>query len=345
MKIEDQIRAIEAEIRATPYNKATSHHVGRLKAKLAKLREAQQSRSAKKGKKTGIRKSGDAMVVLIGPIGCGKSTLLNLMTGARAKDDPYDLTITPGVLVHLGARIQILDVPDILMARSGDAITVIRDADMIVFVMSPSAMDPRPYIDELYSHGIRINQKPPDVQIRRTTGGGININSTVDPGIDRQSIEGILREYRIHSADIIIRETLTPERFIDGLESNRRYLRVMGVMNKADLINSDKVPSGIVAVSAKTGAGLEQLRGEIFKRLELMRIYMKPRGGQADRSEPMILQEGSTVAHLCDKIHRDFRNNFRYATVMGSSAKHDSQRVGLDHTLADEDVVTIIIQK
>ena len=39
MAIEDRIREIEEEIKKTPYNKATSHHIGKLKAKLSKLKE------------------------------------------------------------------------------------------------------------------------------------------------------------------------------------------------------------------------------------------------------------------------------------------------------------------
>ena len=39
MGIEDKIKSIEEEIQKTPYNKATSHHIGKLKAKLSKLKE------------------------------------------------------------------------------------------------------------------------------------------------------------------------------------------------------------------------------------------------------------------------------------------------------------------
>ena len=39
MGIEEKIKDIEEEIQKTPYNKATSHHIGKLKAKLSKLKE------------------------------------------------------------------------------------------------------------------------------------------------------------------------------------------------------------------------------------------------------------------------------------------------------------------
>ena len=69
---------------------------------------------------------------------------------------------------------------------------------------------------------------------------------------------------------------------------------------------------------------------------------MKPVGKQADFSEPLILREGNTVEDACVKLHREFRNRFRYATVSGPSAKHDSQKVGFDHKLKDKDVLTIV---
>src|SRR3989442_13938971 len=49
MTIEDQIKAIEDEIQKTPYNKNTQHHIGKLKAKMARLKEELQLRQLKSG--------------------------------------------------------------------------------------------------------------------------------------------------------------------------------------------------------------------------------------------------------------------------------------------------------
>ena len=54
MAIEDRIRDIEEEIKKTPYNKATSHHIGKLKAKLSKLKEDALTRSSSGGKGRGF---------------------------------------------------------------------------------------------------------------------------------------------------------------------------------------------------------------------------------------------------------------------------------------------------
>ena len=76
--IEEQIKEIQAEIDKTQKNKATEHHIGKLKAKIAKLkiqREKIIAHSKSGGPKKGfeVKKSGDATVALVGFPSVGKS--------------------------------------------------------------------------------------------------------------------------------------------------------------------------------------------------------------------------------------------------------------------------------
>ena len=117
--LEEQITEIEDEIRKTQYNKATQHHIGRLKAKLAVLRIERETRAKGKGGGTGyaVRKSGHATVGLVGYPSVGKSTLLTVMTGAASQAAAYDFTtvsIIPGMLRWGGASVQILDMPGLV---------------------------------------------------------------------------------------------------------------------------------------------------------------------------------------------------------------------------------------
>ncbi len=91
------------------YNKATSHHIGKLKAKLSKLKEEslQRSSGGTKGQGFHVKKSGDATVVLVGFPSVGKSTLLNNITNAESKVGAYQFTtldIVPGVMEHKNAK-------------------------------------------------------------------------------------------------------------------------------------------------------------------------------------------------------------------------------------------------
>jgi ribosome-interacting GTPase 1 len=59
----------------------------------------------------------------------------------------------------------------------------------------------------------------------------------------------------------------------------------------------------------------------------------------------LVLLNGSTVRSVCEHLHRDFVELFRYANVWGKSAKHPGQSVGLDHVLQDEDILTVVLRR
>ena len=141
---------------------------------------------------------------------------------------------------------------------------------------------------------------------------------------------------------------------MDTLAGNRVYTRSVVVINKVDLANEEDlkraeamVPEGwpILRVSAKTGEGIESMKDFIYDNLGFMSIYLKPQGQEADLEEPLIVKDDSRVREICVKLHRDFVRKFRYARVKGPSAKFDWQRVGLDHTLKDGDLLTIVTRR
>ncbi len=367
--IDEDIKQIEDEIRRTPYNKATSHHIGRLKAKLARLRERKLAKATAtatgKGTGTGfdIKRAGDATVAMVGFPSVGKSTLLNRLTNANAEVASYDFTtlrVIPGTLHYKGTRIQILDVPGLIQGasygrgRGKEVISALRNADLILFILdiTNNAVKQHEILArELYNSGIRINSRPPNVSIHKLSRGGIRIESTVE--VDEDFIRAVLAEYRIHNAEVIIRERelITPEEFIDAVIGNRKYLDAITVINKIDLAepsmlgNIRKRYPDAVFISAEGNINLEALKERIYAALGFIQIYMKPQGAPPDMHNPLVLRRYSTVADACAAIHRDFLAKFRYAQIWGRSVKYAGQRVGLTHVLADGDIVSIVLRR
>ena len=363
--IEKQIKDIEDEVFNTQKNKATEHHIGKLKAKIARLKEQieTQSSSGIKGKGFSIKKSGDATVGLIGFPSIGKSTLLNQLTEADSRVGHYEFTtldVIPGMMKHKGSNIQILDLPGLIIGaskgkgRGREILAAIRNVDLIILMIDIAHESHiQKMTDELHYAGIRLNQKPPDVIITLAKQGGILIHTPIKmTKMQDKTIYSIASEY-VTNADVIIREDIDENQFIDAFVHNRTYIPAIAIINKIDLSSKKKVQQlssllkrkgwQVHAISAKEGTGLTKLKDFIYDSLELIRIYMKPQGKKPDFEEPLILKRDQSVESVCKKIHRDFKTKFRYAQVWGKSAKYPGQKVGLDHQLKDNDILTVII--
>ncbi len=367
MGIPEKIKEIQDQIHRTQINKATEFHIGLLKAKIARLkREMDENTHGKTvhtgGENTGfdVRKAGDATVVLIGLPSVGKSTLLNRITNAKSRVASYQfttLTAVPGMLNYRGAKIQILDLPGIIEGASAGkgfgkrVLSVARGADLVLIVLDvfqPHHLNV--IIKELAESGIKLDELPPNVVIEKTSIGGLSVNAQVPINISERLIKEIMRLYGVHNGRVIIREpNLTDDQLIDVLNGNRIYVPSLIVLNKIDLVNQgfiqevqSKIGNNFIPISADAGVNIDALKEAIYQRLDFIRIYMRPKGSDTDYKEPMIMKNGSTIGDVCNKIHRNMTRNFRYGLVWGKSAKFDGQKVGLDHQLADEDVLTIV---
>ena len=356
---EDKIKALEDEISNTKYNKRTQHHIGLVKAKLAKLKEKEVQRSSggKAGEGYSVRKTGDATVVLLGFPSVGKSTLLNALTDADSEVGSYaftTLTVVPGLLEYEGAKIQILDVPGIVKGaaagtgRGKEVLSVLRNADLILMLIDPLHPEHLKFLEsEVYDTNIRLDKTKPDVKIVKKSKDGINIGRTVKCDLTDETIADVLKEFRINNADVVIRTPINVDELIDCIENNKVYIPSIRVLAKTDIISEERKKEltkklhADIAISAQTKENIPKLKKLIFDHLNLMRIYMKEPQKPADLDEPMIVKKDSTVREVCEKIHKDFIKKFRYCKVTGKSAKFPNQKLALKHVLQDGDILEV----
>ncbi|MDY6770784.1 MAG: GTP-binding protein [Candidatus Nanohaloarchaea archaeon] len=362
MGLKDELEQAEKKLEETPVNKATETERGRLKAKIANLEEEIKKRQKETGGGEGgyaVEKTGDATAALVGYPSVGKSTLLNKLTNADSEVGEYQFTtldVVPGIMKHRGANIQLLDVPGLIGGAAqgkGDGqqvLSVVRNADLVILMTDPDRLDGFDKMeDELYDAGVRPDMEPPNVKVEKKGKGGISVKCPIDlTQTDEETVKEVMEQWGYVNASIIIREDLPIERIIDALAKDRVYMPSLKVVNKAETLSEeeaeeirDEYGDDVLFLSAEEETNLDTFRDRVFEELGLLRIYLKKRQGDVDRDEPMIIHQGDTVEDLCERLHDSFRDKFKHARVWGESAKHEGQRVGLDHELRDEDVVEI----
>lgn len=103
-------------------------------------------------------------------------------------------------------------------------------------------------------------------------------------------------EYRITSADIAIRCDATIDDLIDVLEAkSRRYIPVIYALNKIDSISIEeldllyRIPNAC-PISSEHGWNIDELLELMWEKLNLRRVYTKPKGRQPDYSSPVVLR-------------------------------------------------------
>ncbi len=365
MDIEKRIKEIEEELKNTKYNKSTEKHILKLKARLTYLKkelEEKRKREKKRISKAGIKKEGDARVTIIGPPSTGKSSLFNILTNARSEVADYPFTTLearPGMMKYLGAEIQILDTPGIIRGASlgrgngREILSLARDSDLILILLDVFNTELETVLHELHEFGIRINRKKPNISVKKTDRGGIKIASTTRLNVSEEHLKSIAWEFGYRNAEILIKEDISAEDFMDFLAGNRAYIPAILVINKIDLVDENYLRDlkrkfsqyNPIFISVTQNIGMETLKDQIFRKIGLIRVYLKPQSGKIDYDEPLILRRGATIEDICRSIHKDFLRKFRYAMVWGKSVKFPGQHVGLEHRVEDEDVVRLVLKK
>jgi hypothetical protein len=304
---DEKIRLLEELISTVPKHKGTDHLRADLRRRLSKLKDAAQAR-----KSTGKRESvyhidreGAGQVVLVGSANVGKSALVTALTNATPEVAAYPFTTwtpTPGMMVVDYVQIQLIDTPPLNGEFvEPDLLNLVRRADLLLLVVDVQAFP----IEQL-EETLRI--------------------------LAAHRIAPLLRQARYEDEQrMMFKPVLVVANKCDGEEMEEDVAVLRELLDE---------PWPIVGVSAVTGHNLDSLKHAVYDDLDIMRVFSKPPGKEADRTSPFVLDRGSTVEAFAAKVHQDFVRNLKAARVWGTGV-HDGQMVGRDHVLHEGDVVEL----
>jgi small GTP-binding protein len=306
--IPEKLAALEEMLAIMPKHKGTDHLRAKLRARMAKLSEVSEKKSATKRASTVIPREGAAQVAVVGLPNSGKSQLVATVTNASPPVADYPFTThsaMPGMMEFEDIKIQLIDTPP-LAPQAVDfwVPPLLRRADALL-IMVDLADAPQEQVEAI------VKQL---TDMRITVGGGARD--------DTESVSW-------HKKALIVGNKLD----LDNARNNYTALN-----NKY----GKQLP--VIAVSAKQGNGLEELKLKLYKLLDVIRVYTKAPGKKPVFTDPVVLPRGSTLEDAAAGVHRDFRKRLKYARLWGSG-KHDGIMVKRDHIMQDGDIVELHLQK
>jgi hypothetical protein len=301
----EKAAALEAMLAIMPHHKGTDKLRADLRRRLSKLKEEQESRKGgSRGALFNVKREGAGQVALVGTPNAGKSQLLAALTHAEPEIADYPFTTQmpqAGMMSFENIQIQLVDLPPLTADHTEPwAFNIMRNADCLLLLLD-------------------LGQ---------------------DPVSELETIREVLRGQRIALRGDAEGDA-EPDSFI------KRYLLVG---NKGDLPTArenaaifkefygERFP--LVVISAKEGKDVNGLRQQLFSLLDILRVYSKRPGREADPKAPIILKQGSTVLDLAKEIHKDFVSKLQYARLWGSG-RFDGQRVQRDYILHDGDIIEL----
>ncbi|MFZ5516060.1 MAG: GTPase [Candidatus Zhuqueibacterota bacterium] len=304
----ERMKALKDMLAHIPKHKGTEKLQADIKRKIARLKDEVEIKKSKGGHRFSysVEREGAGQVAVVGPPNVGKSQLISALTATQLEVADYPFTTRmfhPAMMPFEDIQIQLIDLPPLSEEYLEHwAPSIIRVADMMLLVMDAGRDD---ILDQF------------ELTLR------------------------ILHEYKIQSTAPSPTETIDPY---------WSYLNSLVVLNKIDALRAGenfqifddlyRDQYRILPASATRPATLESIRTGIVKSLQIIRVYSKRPGHDAEMNRPFTFRQGSTLMDFANAVHKDFAQHLKFARVWGAQV-FEGQRINKDYILQDKDVIEL----
>ena len=318
----ERLDCLREMLRTIPKHKGTEHLQADIKTRIKNLTDelaGPRKGGARGGPPTVIRREGAGQLALIGAPNTGKSSLHAHLTGSHAQVGPYAFSTQypqPGMLPFEDVHFQLIDLPPLSpehpIAWIGNTLQP-ADACLLVVDLSDSSC-----VEQVAAVHAMLAEKRVTLSERWT--------STVT---DSEAETGEL-----------------PDPFAIVLPTLMLVSKADRTSNTDDELLAFNELAGLsypaIAVSVETGEGLEAIAPWLFEHLQVVRVYTKAPGRDADTEQPFTVRQGETVMDVARLVHKDIAESFKHARLWGGG-QFQGQQVGREHVVCDGDILEIHI--
>lgn len=301
---EEKIQIYSELLSIMPKHKGTDKLRADIRSRISKLKK-------EIGKQTGgarvdlyhVPREGAAQVVMLGMPNSGKSQILKALTNAEpeVQNYPYTTQIPQvGMIPYKNIQIQLVDMPPVSRDYApGWIFGIARGAELLLII---------------------IDLKNKDVKAEI---------GTVIELLESSHIKIAPKSGEIKDENFLTKKGIfvCNKKDIDGAED--KFIRIEKQYG---------TDFKFFSISALHNSNLETVKEEIYRALDIIRVFTKPPKKDVDKSHPFILKKGSKVIELAAQIHRDFQKNLRYVRLW-RKGEIDGMRIDKKEILQDGDIV------